>query len=299
MDKINAPFFCGGVLFFLLTQATLPNGTSRDHRDGVKDDHSEPILMRDLIYAFTGSLNYGAPKDTSKYKDCLSEGSVNVPFNITAAISAYDDAVRNRYKEALGRMDEFVAWHLDPDRRYWLIKALLDIIENDEMVGDEERFYIFPDGGSAKVDEIKVADSFELPAFLVGALHYILTRRNGLNSRGEATLDSISSKSARKPRVYTGHLGEGITRRIEVEFLPSRSADTNSDGEDAARDDPGEAVEPEVMTGDGGADTEYGAHSSSDTQKAQVTVIQQQINVIQNGGQNANVTNNGTMTINL
>ena len=55
MDKSKIPYLCGGVLFFLLTQASLPDGTARDHKAGKKDEHSEPILMRDLIYAFTGS----------------------------------------------------------------------------------------------------------------------------------------------------------------------------------------------------------------------------------------------------
>ena len=74
-------YLCGGVLFFLLIQATQQNGSARDHRNGIKDDHSAPILMSDLIYTFTGSHNYGAEKDTSQYRECLSEGSINVPFN--------------------------------------------------------------------------------------------------------------------------------------------------------------------------------------------------------------------------
>ena len=83
MGENKVPYLCGGVLFFLLTQATLPDGSARDHQSGVKDEHKEPILMTDLIYTFTGSRNYGAAKDTSKYKDCLTEeGDAFVPKEV-------------------------------------------------------------------------------------------------------------------------------------------------------------------------------------------------------------------------
>ena len=72
MNERKVPFLCGGVFFFLLTQATLPNESAREHRDGNKDEHSEPVLMTDLIYTFTGCQDYGSKKDTSKYKDCLT-----------------------------------------------------------------------------------------------------------------------------------------------------------------------------------------------------------------------------------
>lgn len=117
MDEMKVPYLCGGVLFFLLTKAALPVGTARDHHAGLKNEHSEPILMQDLIYAFTGSQNYGAAKDTSKYKDCLIEGSSNVPFHDIAKCTIYDNTVTQNYDEALKRMDDFVDWHFDPEMK--------------------------------------------------------------------------------------------------------------------------------------------------------------------------------------
>ena len=295
MENIKGYFFSGGLLFFLLTQATLPNGSSRDHRNRVKDDHSEPILMTDFIYTFTGSRNYGAAKDTSKYKDCDSEGSVNVPFNQKSAISAYDDTVRNRYEEALKRMDEFVTWHLNPENRFWLVKALLDIIDNDDAVEEDDRFFISETGMSLAKAELESETAFCLPAFLVGMLHYTLTRRNGRNHEGAPTLDAISEKKPRKPRIYTGRLGEGITRRIDVAFdAPQRPEDAGTDN--AASE---AAVEPDMVITEDNADSDTGRDPSREQTDPQITVIQQQINVIQNGKQNINLTNNGEMTINL
>lgn len=295
MDNKKRYFFSGGLLFFLLTQATLPNGSSRDHRNGVKDDHSEPILMTDFIYAFTGSRAYGAKKDTSQYKDCESEGSCNAPFNEASAISAYDDTVRSRYSEALARMEEFVTWHINPEKRFWLVKALLDIIENDDAVEEDDRFFISETGISLTKTELENETDFCLPAFLVGMLHYTLTRRNGRNREGAPTLDAISEKKPRKPRVYTGRLGEGITRRVEVAFDAPQRPETAGTYNTAAE----EAVEPDVVITEDNADSDAGSDASREQADPRMTVIQQQINVIQNGGKNVNMTNNGVLTINL
>lgn len=218
MDDMKVPYLCGGVMFFLLTKAALPDGTARDHQAGLKDEHSEPILMQDLIYTFTGSKNYGAAKDTSKYKDCLIEGSSNVPFHDITKCTIYDNTVTENYGDALKRMDEFVDWHLDPEMKRWFVKAILEIIENDSDILEDDVFFMMPDSSPITKEEIKEMTDFDLSAFLVGVLHYILNKRRGCNALGIATLDTIGEKKNRKPRTYTGNLGEAITRTINVSF---------------------------------------------------------------------------------
>ena len=226
MDNMKVPYLCGGVLFFLLTKAALPDGTARDHQAGLKDEHSEPILMRDLIYTFTGSNNYGAPKDTSKYKDCLTEGSSNVPFHDIAKCTIYGNMVAENYSSALKRMDEFVDWHLDPEMRRWFVKAVLEVIENDSDILENDAFFIMSDGSTKTKKEIKEMTNFDLSAFLVGVLHYVLNKRRGHNALGIATLDTIGQKKNRKPRT------------INVSFLPERVHTTIVDPtiEDASED---------------------------------------------------------------
>lgn len=229
MDKSKTPYLCGGVLFFLLTQASLPDGTAHDHQAGKKDEHSEPILMRDLIYAFTGSQNYGAQKDTSKYKDCESEGSINIPFNDIAKCTSYDNTVRENYPVALSRMDEFVDWHFETDMKGWFVKAILEIIENDTAIDESEQFFILEEGQPITKGEIRLKENYDLSAFLVGTLHFIATKRREKNNLGVPTLETIGEKKARKPRRYTGNLGEAITRAIKVSFLPVRKKPDEAD----------------------------------------------------------------------
>lgn len=39
----------------MLMKETYPDGSAKDHLDGVKDEHKAPDVMSDLIYTFTGS----------------------------------------------------------------------------------------------------------------------------------------------------------------------------------------------------------------------------------------------------
>lgn len=216
MPENKIPYLCGGVVFFLLTQAVLPNGSPRDHKRGISDDHSEPIVMGDLIYSFTGSKNYGAGKDTSYYKECTSEGSINVPFNDIAIITAFDNTVHERYPDALDRMSEFVTTHFNPEMKSWFVKAILEIIENDSDISENQEFFICEDGSSVSKEALRSMTEFQLQPFMVGILHFILKERRNKNCLGAATLDTLGEKKNRKARVYAGNMGEGITRSITV-----------------------------------------------------------------------------------
>lgn len=341
MAEKKIPYLCGGVMFFLLTQATLPNGTPRDHRGGISDDHSNPLVMRDFIYAFTESDNYGSEKDTSLYLNCGSEGTINLPFNDIAVVTTYDNLVKADYAKALRRMSEFAKWHLNLELKEWLVKALLEIIENDSDIQEDELFYIESSGEPISKADIRNMTEFEFQPFIVGILHYVLIKRRELNHIGVDTLDSFSEQKTRKPRKYTGHIGDGIKRSISVAVcepqkeesvadtvttvVPEISEDTRTDDEvifdnlkgpiemfaealntqkhqwaeqirqnnkksDSPENEP-ETVEAEVV------DDEEPLGAAGEDKK--ITAIKQQTNVIQNGDNNVNVTNNGTMNFNF
>lgn len=232
MAKIKKNYFlCGGVLFFLLTEAALPNASAKDHEAGVSDEHSGPILMRDLIYAFCGNNVYGTPKDTSLYKECKIDGSKNIPFDDVPLCNIYCQEVRDQYNSVLSRMDEFVRRHLNPKTKDWFVKAVLEIIENDPEISDDETFFISPDGTPANIYE---TSDYDISSFLVGILHFITCKRRGKNKRGVSTLNSIGEKKSSKPRKYTGDLGEAITKKITVDFLPERIKSDNQNKDSAA-----------------------------------------------------------------
>ncbi len=174
MSEQKFTFLCGGVLFFMLMKATYPDGSARDHREGIKDEHKAPDVMSDLVYTFTGSRSYGSEKDTSNYRECKSEGTVNAPFNDESIISAYESTVKNQYAEALGRMQEFCRWHINPAMKEWLVRALLEVIEFDKGIKDSDSLYILDDGSCMDKATMKKTGDYELEPFLVGALYFIL-----------------------------------------------------------------------------------------------------------------------------
>ena len=94
MPENKTPYLCGGVLFFLMAHMKPSMGTARDHPSGLKDDHSDPVVMQDLIFAVKGSEYTTAAKDTSNYRECKTNGSVNVPFNDVVLCSSYDNAIK-------------------------------------------------------------------------------------------------------------------------------------------------------------------------------------------------------------
>jgi len=216
MPENKIPYLCGGVLFFLMAHMKPSIGTARAHQEGQKDDHSDPIVMKDLVLAVKGSNHTTAAKDTSNYRECKNNGSVNVPFNDVVLCSSYDNAVKSNYSDTLKRMSEFVQKHLDLTKKEWFIKVLLDIIENDSDISNTDEFYIECDGSSKTKEVIHSMNEFTLPAFLVGVMHYILVNRRDKNILGVATLDAWGEKTPRKPRKYIGNAGDGITRNISV-----------------------------------------------------------------------------------
>ena len=200
-----------------MMEAVLPNGTAKDHIDGVKDEHPQPIVMQDLVTAVTGREYPKSEKDTSKYKDCLIEGSSNIPFNQIRVTEKYNGLVRKNYREALERMHTFVTAHLDPGMDAWLVKALLEIIENDDSIDENVSFLINADGSAMSKESISKERWFTIDSFLVGVLDFILQYRRGENYLGESTLDLYGEKKPRKQRVYTGKAGDVIKRTISAD----------------------------------------------------------------------------------
>ena len=298
MPETKFPYLCGGVLYFLLAQTKASKGSARDHRNGIKDDHSDLIMMGDLIYTFTGNTNFGASKDTSQYRECGSEGSINVPFNDSAFATSYDSTVKYHYGEALSRMCEFVDWHLNDKKDEWLVKALVDIIERDSDIADPDAFYINSDGHPSTKAEIRTMTYFEIQPVLVGIVHYILTARMNCNHLGITTLDNWGEKKTRSERRYTGDAGAGISRRIDVKRYSPAAEDLSEKEKTAPLEEPEEPeteyIEAEVVDDDN-TSNQSNDRQSDTAQDSKTVIIHQQTNVIQHGTNNNQITNNGTM----
>ncbi|MBR6862345.1 MAG: hypothetical protein IKM73_13595 [Acidaminococcaceae bacterium] len=216
MTEEKCPYLAGCVFYLLLRKAAYTGATARQHKVGIKDDHNNPIFMSDLVYTFTGTQTNISHSDISQYKNGAIEGGSYLPFNDQSDIASYDHVVHNRYPDALKRMREFALWHLNPDKREWMVKACLELIENDNDILATDEFCIKGDGAFVSKENLRKETIFEYEPFLIGVLHYILTKRADKNALGVPTLDANTEKKKYKERKYNGHLGESITRAVIV-----------------------------------------------------------------------------------
>ena len=125
-------------------------------------------------------------------------------------------------------MTEFVAMFLETgtkvrkDER--LVKALIDLIEQDDSIKRDEEFYIEENGQKIKKTALGGLDDVCLPAFLLGVWHYVVVYRKD-NSVGRDTYDRWCPENGGAPRTYSGDMGKRITKTINVRMPETSMAE--------------------------------------------------------------------------
>ena len=278
--KHDQMYLCGCVLFFLLLQSVKPNGNARSHISGNHDEHSDPIVMNELIRTFTGDDYSISAKDTSQYKDGKTEGTKNIPFNDCVKISVYQKLINNNYLLALDRMKVFIDKHFDRQTSEWFVGAVLEIIQKDDSISDSQKFYTMANGKAITKGQLLKNKSFELEPFLV------LSERRGENKKGVATLNILGKKENRKPRVFSSDIGQMTAKKITVSGWVK---DWSSDSAQNKKTSSDESEKVDIIE----------PQKHDERSRANQTVINHQTNVVQNGDHNINLTNNGTINMNL
>ena len=298
MTNKRIPYLCGGTLFFLLVQAKKTRAKAREREKGVSDGLNDPCMMEGLIFAITGNRSHtyaeSFKKNTSQFRECRIDGSVYIPFNDQATVNSYAYAIANDYDSVLLRMHAFSEKYLDPAKATWLVRVLLDVIEQDSGISDDDCFCVRSDGSFLSKSDMMSAVRFELQPLLVGIVHYILTNRSD-NISGQDTLEAWGTKA-----------NQHSERKLKKEFQLGTNRTTNVDwyipAEKETRDDPFETVEePEAdyMEAEILEDKSDAAENLKKQEGQSVTIIQQQTNVIQHGENSVSLVNNGTININL
>ena len=250
MTNKNTPYLCGGIFLVLLLQAKRLRRKARDKFQGGTDGLNDTDVMKGLIYVVTGQAvdpyNDSFKKNTSEYKSCKYNGGTYIPFNEVPTASIFDNAVKNKYSDTLDRMSEFTNEYLlveNSEKREWIIKALLDVIEQDVEIKDEDLFYICSNGDAITKSDLSEILNIEFEPFLVGVLHYILLNRKN-NSLGRNTFESWHTRqSAHSEWDFVSTIGCGVTRPITV-FLIAVKKEDYADFEETNAE---EIPEPEII----------------------------------------------------
>ena len=285
------PRLCGGTFFTLVLQALRQRMKAREHYKGDSDGLTDPEVLAGLLQVI--NPDYSNPgKDVLKtpannYKACRVSTGAYLPFYDRQMIQAFDSRVKTDYKSALMAMTEFVNSYLDlgesVGRTTLLVKALVDLIQQDASVDGAEEFYIGEQGQKTKKAVLGDLTKICLPAFLLGVWHYVVVKRPD-NSIGQVTYDRWCPSNDRGPRKYSADMGTGVLDGLRV-YMPEVQTLDEADDEVIIE------AEPEAQSC-----TEW---TSGPTPQSGTPVVNNNpIFIQQNGDGNMVIPNYGTININ-
>lgn len=294
MTNNDYPRLWGGTFFILVLQALRQRMKAREHYKGESDGLKDPNVLVGLIKVI--NPDYQEPSgDALKgkindFKSCKTSTGQYLPFGDTVEVEEFDSRVQTAYASALGQMDNFVGQFLETgtavkkDER--LVKALIDLIQQDKSIDAEEEFYILETGEKIKKAALGDLTTVCLPAFLLGVWHYVVVNRKD-NQVGKDTYNQWCPLAGGGPRAYKGSMGKSITQEVSV-YTNTNVADEVII-EDVEDGDPNDDI--------GSAD-DFSEQAQS-TQGAYPVVNNNPLFIQQNGDGNVVMPNYGAITINF
>lgn len=220
MTPTKVPYLCGGILFSLILQARKTRTKARDKYHGGSDGLKDTDVMMGLVEVVTGDSFVSSQgktfgKCTTQFKTCQDYGTTYIPFTDSSVISSFTSSVKQKDPDLLKRMSEFINKYINEVRSEWLVKALFEIIQNDNEIDPDTSFAVTSKKETAKKDVDNIHE-VELPIFLLSVLSFILNERKD-NSKGRLTFESWHTQSGPKaPWKYNADVGNSIERSITV-----------------------------------------------------------------------------------
>jgi len=222
MAKNAYPVLCGGTFFTLLLDARKARSGKKTQLYGKRDGLTEPETLAGLVRVMYPEFKEPSGQstfrtNTAEYKACKNNGG-NLPF-FDDVIGAFDNCVKSDYKTAFARMSRFVDQYIEvggsvkKDER--LVKALLDLIESDQSIDDTDVFFVCDNGSTVTKAALRTTTDICFPAFLLGVWHFVVFSRRS-NMVGAATFNEWCPPNNQRARVYSGNMGECITRTINI-----------------------------------------------------------------------------------
>mgnify|MGYP000001885428 FL=1 len=169
------------------------------------------------------------------YKSCKLSTGQYLPFGDKLAIGVFDQRVRNNYLAARNDMcifvDSFIETGTKLQKDVRLVKALIDLIEQDDSINDSVEFMVGENGDAVRKDRLRNQKRVCLPSFLLGIWHFIVVNRKN-NKVGQLTYDTWCPENGGGAREYEGSMGEDIS--IELDVYTLKAEDETEDTEQEA-----------------------------------------------------------------
>ena len=226
MTNIEYRRLCGGTFMTLVIQALLQRKKAREHYKGESDKLNDPDVLVGLITVI--NPDYEDPgkavlkTKANDYKSCkLSKGQY-LPFGDKLAIEVFDQRVQTDYLAARNDMcifvDSFIETGTKLQKDVRLVKALIDLIEQDESIDDSVEFMVGENGDAVRKDQLRNLKRICLPSFLLGIWHFIVINRKN-NKVGQLTYDTWCPENGGGTREYEGTMGDDISIEFDVYTL--------------------------------------------------------------------------------
>ena len=240
MTNIEYPRLCGGTFMTLVIQALLQRKKAREHYKGESDKLNDPDVLVGLITVI--NPDYEDPgkavlkTKANDYKSCKLSTGQYLPFGDKLAIEVFDQRVRNNYLAARNDMcifvDSFIETGTKLQKDVRLVKALIDLIEQDESIDDSVEFIVGENGDAVRKDQLRNLKRVCLPSFLLGIWHFIVINRKN-NKVGQLTYDTWCPENGGGTREYEGTMGDGISIEFDVYTLEpeDETEDTEQEAE--------------------------------------------------------------------
>lgn len=243
------PRLCGGTFFTLVLQALQQRMNAREHYDGDSDGLSDPEVLVGLIKVINPAyVDPGKEKlktIVNNYKRCETSTSTYFPFGDDQVISAFDEIIRNNYQTALNGMIGFVNDFLDVSETVHkdinLVRALVDLIQQDQTIKAGDEFFIGPNGEKKKKAALGDLKEVCLPSFILGVWHYVVVNRKD-NGIGKKTYDAWCPSTDGGQRKYTAHMGEGILNGLTTYLVDTKETITAEVVDEPIEDDASNAA---------------------------------------------------------
>lgn len=217
MDGANIPHLCGGIFFGLLLETMKPRSKARDMLKGGTDGLTANNLYNALIEVVTGesisSKGNTYSKSVSNYKNCVSSKGAYVPFTDSITRSTFDTKFNEDSTELIKRVSALVDKYLNKDKCEWLVRALIDIMQIEQL--NVEVFVNYTD--KLSVRELDNVDTIYFIPFFLSVLDYIIVKCPDCEF-GRPTFEAWHKQSGTRGKwEFKSDIGNGI-KHINVLF---------------------------------------------------------------------------------
>lgn len=200
---------CGGTFFVLLSNS--------------KKKGKETDLLRDMLKILNPNVFFGRSnikEQTKKFKLCKEHSCLATDFENSELQEKITNDIYDSYSELLKKTNDFIDNYIDTKsithKAEILVKAVLEVIEQDDSISADQEFYILPNGESVTKGRLVFIKKVYLPSFILGVLYYVMMNIED-NKEGAETYDEWCPKpNSGTKRKYTANIGENSHRQIVV-----------------------------------------------------------------------------------